>query len=208
MIIKSLETGMLAANCYLVACEETREAVIIDPGGSAGDIKEKIEQLDLQVKAIINTHGHYDHIGANGQMKELTGAPIMLHEKDLKVYKNPAGKGLSLFVKNAPPPDEYIREGDVITFGEQELKVMETPGHTPGGISLLAKNQQTAVFTGDTLFNLSIGRTDLAGGSFEEIIDSIKKKILPLPDSAAVYPGHGPASTVGQERARNPFLTG
>jgi len=206
MIVKKLEVGLLAANCYLVACSETGKGVVIDPGGSAGDILREMKKINMEAEAIINTHGHYDHIGANAKIKEATGAPILLCEKDIKVYQNPAGKGLSIFVKTPPLPDKYISEGDVISFGNQQLKVLETPGHSPGGISLLAEQDPPLIFTGDTLFNFSIGRTDLPGGSFEGIIRSIKEKIMVLPDEAIVYSGHGPASTVGQERAANPFL--
>ena len=206
MIVKKLEVGLLAANCYLVACSETGKGVVIDPGGSAGDILREMKKINMEAEAIINTHGHYDHIGANAKIKETTGAPILLCEKDIKVYQNPAGKGLSIFVKTPPLPDKYISEGDVISFGNQQLKVLETPGHSPGVISLLAEQDPPLIFTGDTLFNFSIGRTDLPGGSFEGIIRSIKEKIMVLPDEAIVYSGHGPVSTVGQERAANPFL--
>lgn len=205
MIVKSMVVGMIAANCYILGCPESKEGIVIDPGASAGKIKEEIDKQKLKITAIVNTHGHYDHIGANSGLKEATGAPIILCEKDLGIYKKP-GAALSIILKNQPLPDKYISHGDNISFGSYTLKVLETPGHTPGGISLAWEGSSPAVFTGDTLFNYSIGRTDLAGGSYEEIIKSIKEQIMVFPDETVVYPGHGPASTVGHERNLNPFL--
>jgi len=205
MLVKGLEVGILAVNCYLVGCEKTREGVVIDPGGSANKILEEIKKMNLQIKAIINTHGHYDHIGANNNFKKITGAPILLSKDDLEIYRNP-GKWLSIFLKTQPLPDQFISEGDLIPCGSLEIKVLNTPGHTPGGICLLVDAERTVVFTGDTLFNFSIGRVDLTGGSYEALIKSVKEKLLTLPDETIVYPGHGPSSTIGQERQFNPFF--
>lgn len=205
MIIRELVVGVLACNCYLVGCESTGECVVIDPGAAGRRIVRELDEQKWKTKAIINTHGHYDHTAANARVREATGAPIILHRKDLDIYRKP-GFGLSLILKAPPPPAQFVREGDIIAFGTLQMEVIETPGHTPGGISLVTKTNPPVVFSGDTLFNLSIGRTDLQGGSPEQIIDSIKKKILVLPDQTAVYPGHGPSSTVGQERQYNPFL--
>ncbi len=205
MIIKTLTVGILASNCYIVGCPVSGEGVVIDPGAGATKIMREIETLRIKVKAIINTHGHYDHVGGNGRIKEATGAPVLLNEKDLDLYKNP-GYGLSLILKAPPLPDRLISEEEVIPFGNLRLKVIETPGHTSGGISLLLESEKRAIFTGDTLFNLSIGRTDMPGGSYTEIIRSIKKKIMVFPNDTIIYPGHGPSSTIGQERKANPFL--
>ncbi len=205
MLVKGIEVGILAVNCYLVGCEKTREGIVIDPGGSANRILEEIKKMNLQITAIINTHGHYDHIGANNNIKKATGAPILLPKDDLEIYRNP-GKWLSIFLKTQPLPDQFIGEGDLIPCGSLEIKVLKTPGHTPGGVCLLVEAERTIVFTGDTLFNFSIGRVDLAGGSYKALIKSVKEKLLTLPDESIVCPGHGPSSTIGQERQFNPFF--
>ena len=191
MIIKCFAVGWLSTNCYVVGCEETREAAVIDPGmereRETEQILDFIEQNGFQVKYIINTHGHPDHISGNAAMKEATGAPILIH-------------------KNHPArvqADRKLHDGDILQVGTLKLMVLHTPGHTPDGISLLGDN---VVFTGDALFAGSIGRTDFSGGSFQELINSIKTKLLPLPDSFKVYSGHGPPTTIGDEKRRNPFL--
>ena len=190
MIIKMFTFGMYLTNCYVVGCEETKEAIVIDPGfdrdREAEEVLKFIEQNDLHVKYIINTHGHADHTAGNGIIKKATGALILIHEKDAIL-----------------PADRRLRDGDVIQMGRFKLVVLHTPGHSKGGISLLGDK---VVFTGDTLFAGSIGRTDLPGGSFEEIMRSIKTKLVTLPDSFKAYPGHGPPTTIGEEKKHNPFL--
>ncbi len=202
MILKVLEVSMFGTNCYLVGCSQTHEGVVIDPGAEGKRIIKEIRDAGLKIKYIINTHGHIDHIGANSRLKEAFGAPILLHRKDLEIYQNP-GFGLGLVVGKQPQPDRFIKEGDRIYFGRLSLQVLETPGHTPGGVSLYMPG---AVFSGDTLFAGSIGRTDLAGGSFHQIIQSIKERLLVLPPETAVYPGHGPATTIRAEARSNPFI--
>lgn len=202
MIFRCLEVGLLSTNCYLVGCPDTLEGFVIDPGFEAKRILQEIKQLGLKICSIINTHGHGDHIGANAQVKEATGAQLLLHEADLNIYRNP-GFGLAQLVGRQPEPDRYLTAGEVLMAGSVRLQVLETPGHTPGGISLLTAG---AIFSGDTLFAGSVGRTDLAGGSFEQLLKSIREKIMVLPEDTLVYPGHGPSSTVGREKATNPFL--
>jgi len=209
MIIKMFTFGMYFTNCYVAGCEETKEAIVIDPGFDRDAEAEKvlgfIKQNDLRVKYIINTHGHSDHTAGNGIMKKATGAPILIHENDAVMLTGVARTMSRIFGLRATSPqaDKTLRNGDVIQFGRVKLVVLHTPGHSEGGISLLGED---FVFTGDTLFAGSIGRTDFPGGSFEEIMSSIKTKLVILPDHFKVYPGHGPVSTIGEEKRSNPFL--
>ncbi len=202
MIIESMIVSMFATNCYLVYCKDTNEAVIIDPGAEGKKIIETAKALNLAIKYVINTHGHIDHIGANSKLKEEYKVPILLSEKDLQLYDNP-GFGLGLVLRKQPRPDRFISEGDQINFGSISLKVAETPGHTAGGICLVG---DSAVFCGDTLFAGSIGRTDLAGGSYATLMKSIHDRLMVLSPDTDVYPGHGPATTIGAEAVSNPFL--
>jgi glyoxylase-like metal-dependent hydrolase (beta-lactamase superfamily II) len=209
MIIKMLTVGALYTNCYIVGCAETREALIMDPGFDreveAQRILREVDQRDLEVRYIVNTHGHPDHTSGNGVIKKATGAPILIHEYDAPMLTE-AGKSLArLFgLRTGPPPaDRMLHDGDAIQIGGVTLKVLHTPGHSKGSISLLGDD---VVFTGDTLFAGSIGRYDLPGGSFQEIMRSIKNRLARLPDHVKVYPGHGPASTMGEEKRNNPFL--
>lgn len=206
MILKGLEVGAIGANCYLIGCEETKEAALIDPGGDAPAILNMVAKSSLTVKYIINTHGHIDHIGANAKVKEATGAELMIHSADASMLTS-SGRNLSLFTGQAassPPADKELQDGDKIKIGNTiELEVIHTPGHTPGGICLKTGD---IIFTGDTLFQGSIGRTDFPGGSYSQIINSIKQRLMLYDDDVVVYPGHGPASTIAFERKHNPFL--
>ena len=191
MKVKSFPVGWLSTNCYVVSCEETKEAAVIDPGMESEketeQILEYIKQNGFKIKYIINTHGHPDHVIGNEAIKEATGAPILIHESAIEKL-------------NA---DRKLHDGNVLQVGNVKLVVLHTPGHTPDGISLLADN---AVFTGDTLFAGSVGRTDFLGGSYADLMQSIKTKLMCLPDSFTVYCGHGPATTIGDEKMYNPFL--
>ncbi len=198
-----LTVSMFATNCYVVSCPNTKEAVVIDPGAEGKAIVNLINRLGVIVKYIINTHAHVDHIGANGKIKDEYSVPILLNKKDIDLYNNP-GLGLKLILKRQPQPEQFLAEGDQVFFGNEKLQVLETPGHTEGGICLFGGS---AVFCGDTLFAGSIGRTDLAGGSYDSLIRSIKTKLLCLPPDTKVYPGHGPATSVKAEAATNPFLS-
>ncbi len=202
--VETITVGIFATNCYLVSCPLTQEALIIDPGAGGKNIVALIVQKQLKIKYVVNTHGHIDHIGANGRLKEEFQVPILLSEKDLTLYNNP-GFGLSLVLKKQPAPERFIKEGDIIEFGEQTLKVIDTPGHTEGGITLVGND---LVFCGDTLFAGSVGRTDLAGGSHPTLMKSIKDKLMLLPWESLVYSGHGPATTIGAEARTNPFISG
>lgn len=205
MKIIALTVGAMGTNCYIAYDEDTREAVIIDPGAEGKRIIDQVERNNLKVKYIVNTHGHGDHIMANKYVKEATGAELLIHEEDAPMLTN-ARLNFSAFMGQGvsePAADRFLKEGDVLSLGQAALKVLHTPGHSRGGICLAGEG---VVFCGDTLFQLSIGRTDFAGGSFPELINSIKTKLLPLGDSTVVYPGHGPETTIGAEKRGNPFL--
>lgn len=205
MIIKDLVVGPLMANCFIFGCNKTKEAVVIDPGGDADKILLSLADSELKVKYIINTHGHFDHVCGNGKMKDATGADILIHPLDAPMLgmlsSNAAVFGIS--VENSPPCDQTIEEGETISFGNISLKVIHTPGHTPGGISLYTDG---IVFVGDTLFAGSIGRTDFPGGDFDTLISSIKTKLFDMEDDMRVLSGHGPETSIGSEKRFNPFV--
>jgi len=207
LIIKELVVGPLMANCFICGCSKTKEAVVIDPGGDADTILLSLADAKLKVKYIINTHGHFDHVSANGKMKDATGADILIHPLDApmleKLSSNAAFFGVS--VENSPPCDQTLEEGDIVSFGDVTLKVIHTPGHTPGGISLYSNG---VVFVGDTLFAGSIGRTDFPGGNFNTLISSIKTKLFNMEDDIRVFSGHGPETSIGREKRHNPFVGG
>jgi hydroxyacylglutathione hydrolase len=201
-----LVVGPIQSNCYIVGCERTREAAVIDPGGDADRILITLAKDKLRCLYIINTHGHFDHSADNKRLKEVTGAQLLIHPADAPMILNQSmGGGMwGLHVDNSPPPDRYLGEGDIITIGDISLKVLHTPGHSPGGISLFTDKM---VFVGDTLFAGSIGRTDFPGGDYEGLLRHVRNKIFTLGDDVVVYPGHGPKTTVGRERKTNPFFS-
>jgi hydroxyacylglutathione hydrolase len=214
LIVKMLQVGPIMTNCYIIGCEETKQGAIIDPGGDGDYILSEVRMLGLEIKYVINTHGHFDHTLANKEvmegLKESQQQPPLLaiHKAEEPMLKSGGGAALfGLRGFSSPPPDVYLEEGDVLTLGQVKLKVLYTPGHSMGSVSLL-NEEEKAVFDGDVLFNMGIGRTDLSGGNFETLMDSIRSKLLTLPDDTIVYSGHGPATTIGRERAGNPFLTG
>ena len=205
MIIKKLEVGPIMANCFILGCESTKQAVVIDPGDDADRILMELAKSELKVKYLINTHGHFDHVSANKRMKEATGAQIAIHPEDEPMF-NELSKSAQMFglsSENSPPADILLNDGDEIIFGEITLQVIHTPGHSKGGISLYTKGH---LFAGDTLFAGSIGRTDLAGGDYDTLISSIKEKLLIFDEDTIVYTGHGPETTIGNEKRMNPFL--
>ncbi len=205
MILETMAVGPLEVNTYLITSGPGKEAVIIDPGDEGARIMGRVRKLDLSVRYILNTHGHFDHIGANGMLKEATGAQILIHPKDAPLLSTAAehARSFGLRAVPSPPPDGFIDEGDRIEVEGLALQVIATPGHSEGGVSFIL---DTHVFTGDTLFAGSIGRTDLPGGSFRDIMISIQDKILPLGDHISVRPGHGPSSTIQKEKRTNPFI--
>lgn len=207
MEYKVLILGDMSTNCYLVWCPPGKEAVVIDPGSQPERIQAEVKALGLSVKYIINTHGHVDHIGGNEELQAAWGAPIAIGSADASMLTD-ARNNLSFFVGEmvmSPAPQVLLRDGDSLHFGACSLKVLDTPGHTPGGISLYG---QGLLFCGDTLFNESIGRSDLPGGDHRLLLKSIKEKLLPLPGDTLVLPGHGPASTLAREKEQNPWLQG
>jgi glyoxylase-like metal-dependent hydrolase (beta-lactamase superfamily II) len=207
MILKVLPVGPIMANCFVLGCEKTREAAVIDPGDEDERILMALADEKLTLKYIINTHGHFDHVAANKAMKDATGAKILIHEEDAPMLSHLSSMAVSfgLSAEDSPPPDKMINEGDIIKFGEISLKVIHTPGHSRGGVSLFCEEEKL-LFPGDTLFAGSIGRTDLPGGDYGTLIRNVREKLLPLGDNVRVFPGHGPETTIGTEKKFNPFF--
>jgi hydroxyacylglutathione hydrolase len=205
LIIKKLEVGPIMANCFIVGCETTKEAAVIDPGDDADRILMELAKSELKVKYLINTHGHFDHVGANRRMKEVTGAQLAIHPEDEPMLEQLSQSAMmfGLSAENSPPADILLKDGDTVSFGEITFKVIHTPGHSRGGVCLYTPGH---LFAGDTLFAGSIGRTDLQGGDYDTLIASIKNHLLSLDDNTIVYTGHGPETTIGNEKRMNPFL--
>lgn len=199
MIIKTIPAGIYDANCYIIGDEETKEAVVLDPGGDGEMLENEIIKLGYKVKYILLTHGHFDHVGGVEYLTQKFDIPYYITKVDEDFMKEDS----SVF-GTLSGSDHYLKEGDRIKFGKKEISVIETPGHTKGGVCFFIEDK---LFSGDTLFQGSIGRTDFLGGDFEEIINSIKNKLLPLGDEVEVYPGHGPMSTIGYEKRRNPYVS-
>ena len=205
-IFEHLVVGPLQCNCYIVGDPETREAIVIDPGDDADRLASSLATRNLTVTAIVATHAHFDHIVAAERLRELTGAPFYLHadDKPILAWMQESGR-LFLGMELPPPPevDTEAREGDRLIAGSIALEVVHTPGHSPGSISLVT---DSAVFSGDTLFAGSIGRTDLPGGDMRALLDAVRDKLFRLDSDLPVYPGHGPATTLGAEQDHNPFV--
>jgi glyoxylase-like metal-dependent hydrolase (beta-lactamase superfamily II) len=206
MHIKTMEVGSLCTNSYLVYCDDSKEGVIIDPGGDGDKIIQVIKDSGVEIKYILNTHGHHNHIGANKNLKDFTGKDLLIHEKDGEMLTSPK-RNFSLFLGEencGPAADGFLKDGDVISFGSCSLKVIHLPGHTPGGVGFYAE-KEGVLFSGDTLFYGSIGRTDLPGSDYQEMTKSLEK-LMKMPDETIVYPGHGPKTSVALEKEINPFI--
>jgi len=206
MAVMSLAVGPLFTNCYIVA-GENHEALIIDPGGDADEIIESVQRQGLRIRYLVATHAHFDHVGALRALQEASEGETLMHRADLPLLQNLSAQGASFGIRVGllPRIDRFLEEGEVLDLGDggSPFRVLHTPGHSPGGISLLGEGM---VFVGDTLFAASIGRTDLPGASHQVLLHSIREKLLSLEDQVLVFPGHGEATTIGRERRGNPFL--
>ncbi len=205
MKIIRIPAGIYAANCYIIYSESTRDGIVVDPGGDVDEILISIRENKLNIKYIILTHGHADHIGGLVDLKKSLSASVMIHEEDRELLVN-GNKNLSSMMAMGTieiEPDVLLEDGDIIEFGDEKVEIIHTPGHTQGGICIKIGDN---IITGDTLFAGSIGRTDLLGGDYETIIKSIKDKLLIYSDDVKIFPGHGVPSTIGRERVSNPFL--
>ena len=208
MLVTQLTVGLLEENCYVLGCPETRQAVIVDPGDAAHRILQEMEKENLTAAAIINTHAHFDHILAVNDIVEATGVPFYLHELDLPTLAacpNHIASWLGTRIEPVGLPDHYLEAGQVLRFGTIALEVRFVPGHAPGHVVFVAHDHKM-VFAGDTLFRQSIGRFDLPGADGPLLLRSIRQELLTLDDEYAIYPGHGPATTIGFERIHNPYV--
>ncbi len=208
MIIQTVHVGITQTNCYIVGCEETREGVVIDPGGHPKRILKAVEENELTIRYVLNTHCHFDHMGANAEIVAATGAPLALHPAELPILE--ARGGASLFgvsVGESPGPDVELEDGQVLEVGALRFRVLHTPGHSPGGVTFYLE-EEGAAFDGDVLFSEGVGRTDLPGGDWGTIQRSIQEVLFALPDETVIYPGHGPKTTVGREKRSNPWVSG
>jgi glyoxylase-like metal-dependent hydrolase (beta-lactamase superfamily II) len=202
-----MEVGPLAENTYIVEHVASRQAAVVDPGDEGEEILDRLAERGITLEKILLTHGHFDHVGAVRTLKERTGAKIHIHADDADRMRTAGRQGgmFGLHVEDPPAPDVLLREGDRVTLGDQRFQVLHTPGHTPGHVTFLSGEM---AFVGDLIFAGSIGRTDLPGGSFDELIRAVREKIFVLPDRTVLFPGHGPATTVGEEKRSNPFFAG
>jgi hydroxyacylglutathione hydrolase len=207
MILETFPVGPLQCNCTILGDEQTGEAIVIDPGEEISRIQKRLSAHGLKLKQILITHGHIDHVGGALKLKRLTGAPIYLNEGDLEqlAIMQQQADWVGVEAPETAPPDENLADGMTVGLDAFPAKVLHTPGHTQGSVSLLFAPLKLLV-AGDTLFAGSIGRTDLPGGNYDQILDSIHARLLALPDETKVLPGHGPASTISAERRTNPFL--
>ncbi|NLC71955.1 MAG: MBL fold metallo-hydrolase [Desulfuromonadaceae bacterium] len=205
MMVHTLSVGPLDVNCHVVACSRSREALVIDPGGDEKEIWKLLTAEKLNLRIVANTHGHFDHAGGNAWLVRQSGADLLIHRQDRKLLEAICSQG-AMFgcrLEASPLPSRFLEDGEVLSVGDLKITVIHTPGHTPGGVSFLVDGH---LFSGDTLFAGSVGRTDLPGGDFDALMASIRDRLLVLPDETIVHPGHGPDTTIGREKAHNPFL--
>ncbi|MGR3177634.1 MAG: MBL fold metallo-hydrolase [Candidatus Anammoxibacter sp.] len=205
MILKSLVVGPLEVGCYIIGCDKTKEVAVIDPGGNPEMIAETIKANGYKLVYILGTHGHFDHIGGVENLQTNTECKFLINEDDKSLVENIKEQAQFFGFDTADEPkiDAFVKDGDEINIGDLKVKVLATPGHTPGSVSFLINN---SVFVGDTVFQGSIGRTDLPGGSYDTLIKSVKEKLFTLNDDTEIYPGHGPSTTIQDEKKYNPFL--
>lgn len=204
-LIATVVVGPLQVNCYIAACSVTLEALVIDPGDEGQRILDTVRTSGWRVVRVVNTHGHFDHIGANRTVIEATGAELLLHELDQPLLQKAQTHAqlYGLHVDPSPTPDRLLRDGDTVAFGELSCQVIHLPGHSPGGVALHCGDH---LFVGDVLFAGSIGRTDLPGGDHRALVAGIRTRLWPLPDETIVHPGHGPDTTIAREKRSNPFV--
>lgn len=209
MIFETIVVGELGVNCYLLADSQTKEGVVIDPGAEPERVLAAIKEKGIKVTSVLNTHGHFDHIGGNRKLTETTGAALMISREDEPFLSRAATSARMYGLKSddSPAPSAYLAEGDLVRFGSHQLKVIHIPGHSPGG-SCFYLEKEAILISGDSLFAESIGRTDLPGGSQAQLVGAIRAKLLTLPETVKVFPGHGPATTIGHEKRHNPYLGG
>jgi glyoxylase-like metal-dependent hydrolase (beta-lactamase superfamily II) len=212
VIVESFPVGLLQCNCTVLGDPVSKQAIVVDPGDEADKVLRALRRHGLTCKAILNTHTHIDHVGANQALRDATGARVMLHEADLPLYDNlrmqAEWMGGMLLAPPRAPVDEHVHQGDFVEAGALRAEVLHTPGHTPGSLCFHLDGEEPLLLAGDTLFAGSIGRTDLWGGDHDQEIASIKTRLLALDDRTRVICGHGPETTIGRERQRNPFLAG
>lgn len=205
MILRSIVVGPIQANCYIAGCEKTGRGVVIDPGAEPERVLQALKELGLSVSLVLNTHGHVDHIGANDAVKRNTSAVVCIHQADAAMLPDPAKNLSSMMVERVAcePADRLLSDGDELRVGDLMFKVIHTPGHTPGSVCFLC---QDVLFSGDTLFNMSVGRHDFPGGSAQDLARSIRERLFVLPDDTTVLPGHGSSTNIGREKRSNPFV--
>lgn len=206
MLISTLPVGLIQTNCYVAGCEETKKGVVIDPGGHPDRILAEVQRQGLEIKYILDTHAHFDHTDANGALVEATGAPLAIHPLDLPILEAAGGAALfGISAESSPPPDLELQDGDELIVGQLRFQVLHTPGHTPGHVCFY-EAKEGVLFDGDVLFYRGVGRADLPGGNWEQLLDSIQRVLFALPDETVVYSGHGQATTIGDEKRLNPWL--
>ena len=206
MLVVTLPVGLIQTNCYVVGCPESKEGTIIDPGGHPERIMAEVDRLRLTIKYVLNTHAHFDHTDANGAIVQATGATLALHPQDRALLAAAGGAALfGLQAQPGPPPSLDLHDSDELPVGNLRFRVLHTPGHTPGHVCFY-EPQEGVLFDGDLLFYRGVGRTDLPGGSWQQLLDSIQRVLFALPDETVVYPGHGPLTTIGDEKRHNPWL--
>jgi glyoxylase-like metal-dependent hydrolase (beta-lactamase superfamily II) len=210
MLRKSLVVGPVGCNCTVVACPVTHEALIVDPGGDAGKILALLAKMGARAVGIVHTHGHFDHILGTREVAAATSAPVSIHGGDLELYRGLVRQAryFDLVAEQPPEPAQILAGGETLSFGQLKARILHTPGHTPGSVGLYIETTGAAplLLAGDTLFAGGIGRTDLPGGSWEQILRSIRDTLFALPDETVVVPGHGDETTIGEEREENPYV--